>query len=66
MEGDSTDIIEDLTSPATGTNNVPQFITPEDPLFNIITSTERYGGAWVKHNDENFCNDCENGMDISR
>ncbi|XP_050310285.1 tetratricopeptide repeat protein 17-like [Anthonomus grandis grandis] len=40
-----------------------QYVRTEDPVFNIITSTERYGNAWVKHKEDSFCNGCSSRVE---
>lgn len=62
VEGDPAEVPEDHI---TGVNAVPHFVTQEDPLFNIITSTERYGNTWVKHDEPSFCADCASRVENS-
>lgn len=45
---------------------IPQYVVQQDPLFNIITSTEHYGTTWVKQNADSFCSDCSNGFPLTR
>lgn len=35
-----------------------QFITEDDPVFNIITSTVHLGQSWIKHSVEYYCTNC--------
>lgn len=35
-----------------------QFITEDDPIFNIITSTVHLGQSWEKHGVEYYCTNC--------
>ncbi|GJQ84069.1 hypothetical protein Trydic_g10527 [Trypoxylus dichotomus] len=38
----------------------PQFITDDDPIFNIITSTVHFGQSWIKQGVEYYCTHCQN------
>lgn len=38
--------------------NGAQFVTEDDPVFNIITSTVLLGQSWVKHGVEYYCTNC--------
>lgn len=35
-----------------------QFVTEDDPVFNIITSTVHMGQSWEKHGVEYYCTNC--------
>lgn len=37
-----------------------QFVTEDDPIFNIITSTVHFGSSWTKQSVEYYCTDCPN------
>ncbi|GLV44495.1 super sex combs [Carabus blaptoides fortunei] len=37
-----------------------QFVTEDDPIFNIITSTVHFGQSWTKQSVEYYCTDCQN------
>ena len=37
-----------------------RFITEDDPVFNIITSTVHLGRSWVKEKVEYYCTNCHN------
>lgn len=43
-----------------GTSSGVQFISEDDPVFNIITSTVHLGTSWVKERMEYFCTNCHN------
>lgn len=62
VEGESSD---SLGSHRTGLSTVPKFVTQDDPLFNIITSTEHYGSSWVKHDELSYCADCDSQSENS-
>lgn len=36
----------------------PQFLTEDDPVFNIITSTVHMGDSWTKRGAEYYCTNC--------
>lgn len=36
-----------------------QFVTEDDPIFNIITSTVHFGEFWTKQSLEYYCTDCQ-------
>ncbi|KAI4462150.1 ttc17 protein [Holotrichia oblita] len=38
----------------------PQFVTDDDPIFNIITSTVHFGQSWIKQGVEYYCTHCQN------
>lgn len=40
--------------------NGPQFVTDDDPIFNIITSTVHFGQSWIKQGVEYYCTHCQN------
>ncbi|KAL1488486.1 hypothetical protein ABEB36_014953 [Hypothenemus hampei] len=54
IEGDPNDFSE-RTFNLIESNSISQFTSREDPLFHIIMNTQRYGSAWMKHTEEQFC-----------
>lgn len=62
MEGDQNEFGEMFVI---SSNNAPKLHNQADPLFEIITSTEPYGGTWVKHK-EGFCEECDSGFKTIR
>ncbi|KAF7288039.1 hypothetical protein GWI33_000093 [Rhynchophorus ferrugineus] len=67
LNSDRTKIVEghSTNDDASGIRPIPQYVVHQDPLFNIITSTEHYGSTWVKQNADNFCSDCPSGLSFA-
>lgn len=57
LNTDKTRIIE-ATNFQQISNGAQQFITEDDPLFNIITSTEHLGQMWIKQGVQYYCTNC--------
>lgn len=62
LNADKTKIVEaspfhQVISFHSGSNGA-QFITEDDPVFNIITSTVHLGQTWTKHGVEYYCTNC--------
>ncbi|EFA09505.2 tetratricopeptide repeat protein 17 isoform X1 [Tribolium castaneum] len=62
LNSDQTKIIEansfhQVVSYPEGSTGV-QFITEDDPIFNIITSTVHLGHSWIKERVEHYCTNC--------
>lgn len=62
LNSDQTKIIEansfhQIVSYPEGSSGV-QFITDDDPIFNIITSTVHLGHSWIKERVEYYCTNC--------
>lgn len=63
LNADQTKIVEaspfhQVVSYKTADSQGAQFITEDDPVFNIITSTVHMGEKWVKHGVEYYCTNC--------
>ncbi|RZB40934.1 tetratricopeptide repeat protein 17-like [Asbolus verrucosus] len=68
LNSDQTKIIEaspfhQVVSYPEGSNGA-QFITEDDPVFNIITSTVHLGQSWVKERVEYYCTSCHTVRNI--
>ncbi|XP_044271216.1 uncharacterized protein LOC123015515 isoform X2 [Tribolium madens] len=57
LNSDQTKIIEANSFHQVVSNGV-QFITEDDPIFNIITSTVHLGHSWIKERVEHYCTNC--------
>lgn len=62
LNADKTKIVEaspfhQVISFHSGSNGA-QFVTEDDPVFNIITSTVHLGQTWTKHGVEYYCTNC--------
>lgn len=63
LNADQTKIVEaspfhQVVSYQTAGSHGAQFITEDDPVFNIITSTVHLGETWIKHGVEYYCTNC--------
>ncbi|KAJ8932796.1 hypothetical protein NQ314_014500 [Rhamnusium bicolor] len=64
LNSDRTKIIEanpfhPVISYSTGNSNRPGLLE-DDPLFDIIASTEHFGQSWVKQGVQYYCTSCKN------
>lgn len=49
-----------VTVPGGGVHDGGQFVTEDDPIFNIITSTVHFGHSWTKQSGmDYYCSDCQ-------